>query len=267
LEDEELDAARPLLAAEGWEFELEELDRLRALGGAVGAYDGGELVGFLTFLDHEPERWIGNVVVAPRARGAGLAARLVGNALEGAQNAGLYSVEKAVSLYERLGFQPRGEAWSLRAEQSTPKRRATAVRPLLTASDSAGVLKLDKEATGMDRAKMLVALSRAFPENVRVLHERNRVVAYGIAKTSPTVTELGPIVAGSPQQRDAILDGLLQIAPAPFEITVLGAPGAAIEALEARGFQRRFRTIPMFRGKPPSWRPAMLVAAAGLEKG
>lgn len=267
LEDKELEAALPLLSAEGWDFEVEEVERLRQLGGAVGAFDAERLVGFLTFVDVKPLRWIGNVVVSPDARGAGTAAKLVENTFDGAEQLGLYSVEKAVTLYERLGFKPQGEAFLLRAESATPKRKNTGAKPLLTANDSAGLLKLDKDATGMDRAEMLVALSKAYPENVKVIHERNRVVAYGIAKASESVTELGPIVAQTPSARDAILDALLQVAPAPYEVTVLGNNVGAIAALEERGFTRKFRTVPMFRGAPPKWRSSMIAGAAGLEKG
>jgi len=267
LDDKDLEAALPLLASEGWEFEASELERLRKLGGAVGAFDADKLVGFLTFIDVKPLRWVGNVVVAPDARGAGIAARLMENTFDGAENLGLYSVPKAVTLYERLGFKTQGEAFSYRAEAASPKRKNTGAKPLLTANDSAGVLKLDKDATGMDRADLLVALSKAYPENVKVIHERNRVVAYGIAKTGASFTELGPIVSQTPAARDAVLDALLQISPAPHEVTVLGNNTSAIAALEERGFHRKLRTIPMFRGTPPKWRSSMMAAAAGLEKG
>jgi len=268
LDEKDLDGALPLLHAEGWMFEHDELERLRKLGGAVGAFDGEALVGFTTWVDHGDKlRWVGNVVVAPDQRGKGTGARLVEAAAEGAANVGLYSVEKAVPLYQRLGFQPRGEAWLLRAETATPKRKVTGAKHIHFERDSIGVLRLDEEATGVDRGAMLVALSEPFVRTMKVMQERNRIVAFGIAKTSATGTELGPLVAETPASRDALIDELLQLSGGPYEVTVLGNNAGAIQAFEARGFQKRFRTVPMFKGTPPKWRSSMIVAAAGLEKG
>lgn len=266
LEASELDAALPLLAAEGWDFELPEIERLHRLGGAVGAFAEGTLVGFLTFVDAAPVRWIGNVVVAPGARGLGTGAALVGVALESADVAGLYSVEKAVTLYERAGFVARGEAFAHRAQAAAPKRRVTAARGI-TAEDGAGIVKLDRDATGMDRTEMLRALVEAYADHVRVVRERNRVVAYGIAKTSKALTELGPIIAQTPQARDAVLDALLAATPGPHEATALGQNQGALAALAERGFERKFRVVPMWRGDAPAMRVSHVAAAAALEKG
>lgn len=266
LEAKELEQAPPLLAPEGWTFEVAELERLRGLGGAVGAFDGETLVGFLTFLELPPVRWVGNVVVASSARGAGVGAKLVEEAVRDAPRVGLYSVEKAVKLYERAGFVAKGEAWSLRAESATPKRRITSARPM-HGDDGPQIARLDVEASGMERHRLLAKLIEAYPEHVRVVRERNRVVGYGLAKPSMGVTELGPIVATTPDARGAILDDLLRSASGPYEAAVLGESAEAIEALEARGFQKRFRVVPMFKGEPPAWRPRSLVTVAGLEKG
>ena len=73
----------------GWEGDTKKTWRV----------EDGCIVGFLTFLDHPPVRWVGNVVVAPGKRGSGLGARLVAKALEGAQTAGLYAVEKAIAVF------------------------------------------------------------------------------------------------------------------------------------------------------------------------
>lgn len=266
LKASELGDAPALLAAEGWPFEVEELERLEGLGGAVGAFREGTLVGFLTFVDMDPIRWVGNVVVAPDARGAGVGAKLVADALLDATRVGLYSVEKAVSLYERAGFVARGEAFALRAQSALPKRKVTPARQMVP-DDGPGLVTLDKDAMGADRFPLLAKLIEAYPENVRVVRERNRVMAFGIAKTSPGLTEIGPIVAKTPQARDAILDALLALAPGPYEATVLGNNAGALKAFEERGFARRFRVVPMFKGEPPAWKSSLLMAAAGLEKG
>ena len=258
----ELPQATALLQPEGWDFEVPELERLHRLGGAVGAWDDKRLVAFLSYVDHAPVRWVGNVVVTKEARGSGLGARLVSATLD-APNVGLYSVEPAVTLYARLGFAPHGQAYSFRAEEARPLRTDRAED--LDAADLREVVRLDADATRMDRRALLHELLRAYPRSVRVARRGGRVAAYGFAKTSASVTELGPIVAVDADARDAVLDDLLAATPGPHEATTMDE--GAMEALLERGFHRRFRTVPMFRGAPPAWRPERLVAAAGLEKG
>ncbi|HWH08301.1 MAG TPA: hypothetical protein VNX21_03810, partial [Candidatus Thermoplasmatota archaeon] len=75
----------------------------------------------------------------------------------------------------------------------------------------------------------------------------------------------GPLVAEDDESRDAVLDELLASTPGPHEATTMDE--AAMEALMERGFDRRFRTVAMFKGPAPPWRPARMAVAAGLEKG
>lgn len=265
LHREELALAPALLAPEGWSFEVAELERLHRLGGAAGAFRDGALVGFLSWLDLPPVRWVGNVVVHPAARGAGVAARLVALAGTGAATVGLYSVEKAVPLYERAGFVAHGEAWAHRAERATA--RAPAATQPMTRDDLLDAARLDRATSGMDRGLLLRELHAAYPDASRIVRRQGRVVGFGIAKTSPGLTELGPIVAEERAVAAALLDDLVARTPGPHEATVLGAAPHALADLRARGFAPTFRTVVMFRGAPPAWRPAALAAAAGLEKG
>ena len=259
---EELALAPALLQPEGWDFEVPELERLHRLGGAVGAWNGERLVAFLSYVDFPPVRWVGNVVVAKEARGGGLGARLVGAALD-APVVGLYSVEPAVTLYRRLGFADAGQAFAFRAEDARPVKTGRADD--LMGADLREVVRLDAEATGMDRRALLHELMRAYPEGVRIARREGRVAAFGFAKTSAGVTEIGPLVALDGASRDAVLDELLASTPGPHEATTMDE--ATMEALMQRGFARRFRTVPMFRGPAPAWRVERLAVAAGLEKG
>lgn len=265
LRADELAQAPDLLAPEGWDFTLPELTRLHKTGGAVGAFEADRLVGFLTFTDNGPVRWIGNVVVSPEMRGRGVGARVVEKAMEGAPRVGLYAVEKAVTLYERLGFKPAGDAFAFRAESARPLR-PSATEPIAR-TDLLDVARYDRHETGLDRGILLRELAKAYPDSSRLVRQQGRVAGYGIAKTSPGLTELGPIVAASPRVAEDLLDALLAATPGPHEVTVLGANRHAVGAVEARGFERRFRAVVMYRGQGPAWKTGALAAAAGLEKG
>lgn len=251
--------------AEGWAFEPDDLRRLHRLGGAVGAFEQGRMVGFLSYVDHAPLRWIGNVAVAPHLRGRGLGARIVARALDGVPRAGLYAVEKAVTLYARLGFEAQGEAFAFRAEHARPLR-PSATEPL-TKADLLDVARYDRQETTLDRGLLLRELVAAYPGSARLVRHQGVVLGYGVAKTYSDLTEIGPLVASAPKVAEDLLDALLAATPGPHEATALGANRRALAHLEARGFRRAFRTVPMFRGQPPAWRVGSLGAAAGLEKG
>jgi GNAT superfamily N-acetyltransferase len=264
---EDLAAAPGLLAPEGWGFSVEELTRLHKLGGAVGGYDeAGKLVAFLTYLDLAPIRWIGNVVTHASLRGQGVGKALLEETLRDAPRAGLYAVEKAVTLYGRMGFASAGgDAWAHRAADAKPVRPSVTQR--MTRDDLLEIARLDRRASGMDRGFLLRELLRAYPDSAHVARSGNHLVGFGFAKTSPDLTELGPVVATTPRAAEDLLDALIVATPGPHEATALAANPHALGALRDRGFAPTFRTVTMFRGEPPAWRPQQLVVAAGLEKG
>lgn len=263
LRADELKLAQSLLAPQGWSLEAAELERVWRLGGAVGAFGREGLVGFLHFLDAPPHRWIGNVVVAPAARGAGVGARMVAEATRDAPRCALYSVEKAVPLYLRLGFAPQGEVLAMRAERA-PAARAEDAQPA-SPEDVPAMAALDRRMTGMDRRGLLDALVAAYP--ARLVRRGGEAVAYGVAKTYGDVTEVGPVVAREPADAARVLDSLLAASPGPYEMAVHGANARALALARERGFAPTFRAIPMFTGEPPAWRLDAYHAAAGLEKG
>lgn len=266
--------AVPLLSPEGWTLEPPDLARLHELGGAVGAFEHEELVGFLTFIDTPPYRWIGNVVVGPRGRGRGTGARIVAEAMRGAPRAALYSVEKAVPLYARAGLVPHGEIFSMRADHARPGPARAQARSAGPGEEGAGhvadlgradvdeVLALDRAATGMDRSRLLRALLDVHPGSV--VRRDGKVVAYGIAKVYYDVTEIGPVVAGTPEDAWSIVDTLVAETTGPHDVAVPHDPHGG---WRERGFVPSFRAVPMFTGGPPAWDLARYHAAAGLEKG
>lgn len=266
LDVSELDDASALVAAEGWTFVPEDLARLHRLGGAVGARDAqGKLVGFLSFVDFAPVRWVGNVVVLPEARGEGLGARMVADVARDARTVGLYSVEKAVTLYERAGFVTQGETWAMRAEAARPARPS--VTEPMRQEDLREAARLDRDMTGMDRGYLLREMFRAWPSAMRVVRRGGRVVAFGGAKLYADVTDLGPIVAPRAEDAAALWDAIIAVTDGPHEVAVPSENAAAMAAARERGFTPSFRTITMFRGQPPGWKPDAMHATAGLEKG
>lgn len=267
--------ATRLVNAEGWAFTEDEVARILRLGGGVVAEDGGARVGVLTLVTHTRLAWIGNVAVRPESRGRGVGARLVDGALalaqeRGVDTVGLYSVPKAVTLYERADFRLAGGVTSLTGEAGG--RAPAGVQPF-SPDRVADVAAFDAKHAGDDRSRMLRILVEEFPDSAFVLEgSTGELRGFAIAKTSAVGAELGPVVArpGDEAALADLYDAALAALPAgePVEVGVFDSHEAARRLLHTRGFRPAFPAVAMYRG--PALReadPFAIGGVAGMEKG
>ncbi|HVL49267.1 MAG TPA: GNAT family N-acetyltransferase [Candidatus Thermoplasmatota archaeon] len=274
LEAADVPWAVELLRSEGWSFDAGELRRLLALGGGRVAESAGAPLGLLTHTVHGDAAWIGNVVVAPEARGRGLGEALVADAVRaleaaGVATVGLYSVPKAVALYARLGFDRLRDVASWSREDAAAPAFPAGIAPL---SDVREALALDRAAFGADRGRMLAALRADHPGTTFAARGRDgRLEGYAILKRSPSGGEVGPLVVsgeGGEGVASRLLDACLARAEGPVETGFDLAHPYARKLLEARGFGPGFTATYMIRGRglaPPA--PDGVVLFGAMEKG
>ena len=135
-------------------------------GGCFIASRNGVDVGIVNSFLYGEVGFIGNLIVAPETRGGGIGAALMNHAIrrltsEGAGTIRLDGVQKAISLYERLGF--KGEYWSLRYNSVASKAPHHSIEPMVR-EDLEKVSALDRRFLGLDRAQMLKRVQHDFPE-------------------------------------------------------------------------------------------------------
>lgn len=273
LERADLEAASRLLAAEGWTFPPEDLERLLRIGIAVGADEGGRLLGAAFAPLYGPLAWIGNVVVDADRRGTGLGARIVEAALEAARRAGartirLHSVHRAESLYARLGFVREGLVRAFRRTRQVEPAKIDAL-PLDEVSQ---VAQFDAEAFGADRTPLLALLLAEKANRAFLLRDASGAPrGYAIVKLSDVACEIGPAVAraGDVDAMARLLDAAIGAAPAgSLEIAIPDANAHARRLLVDRGFSEAFTARTMRWGEDARrGRLESILAAGGLEKG
>lgn len=273
LSRDDLPAVRELLVPEGWNFPLEDLERLLQIGVALGAEDEG-LLGALFLPLYGPLAWIGNVVVSEAARGGGVGRQLVERALGIAREARvetvrLHSVHRAETLYERAGFVREGLVHAFRLGDA-PRPRAP--RDVLPLDDAMQVAQFDAPRFGADRSRILsLLLSEPANRGFLLRDDRGGVRGYAILKISDATCEIGPAVAraGDADAMRALLDATLAAAPdGALEVAIPGANVHGLAAARGRGLVESFTARTMRWGRDAYvGEPAAILAVGGLEKG
>ncbi len=282
MEERWLDPALELTNNEGWDYRLDDLERLRELSpqGNLVALDGSDRpVGYLTALDFPPLGLIGNVVTLSQARNRGVASHLVRAGLEYLEQKDcpsqrLFSYTHTAAFYHRQGFQAAGVTVTLQGE--VPDLEPLEGPRPYTSDMLPELLRFDRNQVEYDRSQLLGLLLRDLGHQTLVsLDKRGSIDGYlvvsGEADSGSKVAyEVGPwVVAPGCGNWKALLEntiaGLAQ--GEKLELSVLADNQRVIELCAGLGIGPCFSTIDMLRGS--AWEPneQNVLARAGLVKG
>ena len=159
----------------------------------VASVDGVD-VGMVNSFLYGDVGFIGNLIVLTETRGNGVGAALMRRAIErltsdGAGTIRLDGVQKAIPLYERLGF--KGEYWSLRYSGVAAKAPHHSIEPLAR-EDLEQVARLDRRFFGLDRTQKLKRAQHDFPELCFKASKGGVIRGYIMAKTGASNVRVGP---------------------------------------------------------------------------
>ena len=182
-----------------WPHRLEDWEFLFRFGkGVVAVADGAVAGTALAWPYGRTAASVGLVIVAPQCQGAGVGRRLMSALIEqmGNRVLTLNATDIAVPLYRSLGFVPvgtlhqhQGAALSVPA---TGLGRGERVRPMGT-GDEEEILRLDREATGMSREKLLLA-TLAQARGV-MLDRQGEAVGFALFRRFGIGYAIGPVLA------------------------------------------------------------------------
>ena len=277
LGDADVFAGVALSDAAGWNQTADDWALFARHGVAFGRRTArSELVATAAVLPYGPLAWISMVLVGRDWRHRGLASGLLREALEHLGEHGLTPVLDATpagqAVYERLGFRPgfAFRRWSGEAGRHPASAVDRAVRPA-GRDDEDALAPLDRNASGLARGLLLRDLLIRRGTRAWMWAADGNPSAFVIAREGRRAWQLGPLVAPTSAQAQALLQTALAELDGPVFIDVPDAHAGLRAWLGAHGFtvQRPFvrmaraQTLPDCVTQPS----AHLFAVAGPEFG
>jgi GNAT superfamily N-acetyltransferase len=265
-----LEGALKLSQEMSWPYRLEDWDVALQLGKGFGLQRAGAVIGTAAWWPYgETHASAGMIIVAKAAQGRGHGARLMDALLASAypRTIALNSTAEGITLYRRRGFVPVG---NIHQYQGIPREcqqpsRSDLVRPT-AASEFDAIARLDREASGLERRRMLDRLLQS--GDGYVLQRNGTDRGYAISRLFGRGHVIGPVVAESPTDARALIETALARLGRTFVRIDTSASSQLGEWLEGIGLQRVGDATTMILGtQPPATGPARLFALANQSFG
>lgn len=271
--ESDVPAAMQLKEAAGWNQSEKDWQRLLSLepNGCFAAVKDGRLVGTTTTTTYGNDLgWIGMVLVDPEQRRQGIATQLMKVALDYLKDkvaiVKLDATAQGEPLYEKFGFQSESvlERWS-----GTSNAQSTDTPRVLDHDAISDLLTLDRVAFDADRSKLLAKLVEdACVPPVLLKAADGTLIGYALARRGTNADYVGPVVSGSPQLVESLLDQVLSRLPGRrVYIDFNSECGAGTKVLSDRGFVKERDLIRMSSGARTRKTSPLVIAIAGPETG
>ena len=251
----DLDLALTWAEAEGWNPGRADAAAFRAAdpkGFLMAHLDGDPVASLSVVRFGDATAFLGLYICRPEHRGRGIGHALWRAGMDqlAPRSTGLDGVVDQQANYARSGF-VRSHP-NLRFSGTLVPGGPDRTAPLTPATLDAA-LALDRATTGFDRSAFMRDWLCGDPGRVaRVLVRDGRVTALGVRRPCVSGSKIGPLLAESRADAEAMLDGLAHGAGADrLSIDVPAVNPAAMAAVEARGFAPAFETARMWRGPAP----------------
>ncbi|HEY0449717.1 GNAT family N-acetyltransferase [Actinophytocola sp.] len=269
---EDWEAVVELANAEGWNVGHHDADCFLSTdpeGFFVGKL-GDRVVSAVSLVTYGDSYGVwGNYVVHPDFRGRGLgratckAARRHGGDRMLASDA----MPDRVENYQRSGLVPVHDTVNYVGHPERGVNGGTAVRVGLEHLDA--VIAYDAQSFPAERDRFLRnwLTSAGHTAYVRVVD--GRITGYGVIRTAPRCQRIGPLVADTPEDAEALFDALTADLGPDEEVSVFApqSQDSAGSFFTDRGLAEQFRVVRMYTGDVPSGEADRVLAIGSLELG
>ena len=251
---------------EGWNYARKDILRCFNLNpeGCFVAKIDHEKAGHVFSFNYGKSGWIGLLIVRPKHRGKGIGESLMKKAMEhllsqGVKTIRLEAVEKAVSLYTRLGFRKEFDSLRFLKEVSIDKANLTpreSEARKIKISELPRLAEFDAEYFGANRLKVLEALHKDHPRYSFLYEEEKEIMGFIMAREIGDKVTIGPWTC-NPKRADVaeqLFRSCLREIKKKFSCVKLavGVPSvnfAAVKFMKQLGFQLIAKSIRMVYGE------------------
>lgn len=258
-----LEGALKLSQEMSWPYRIEDWDVALQLGQGFVLERAGTVIGTAAWWAYgETHASAGMIIVAKTAQGRGYGARLMDALLTSARprSIALNSTAEGQALYQRRGFIPIGV---IHQHQGIPRGRyepppPRLVRPM-AASDFEAIMRLDRDATGLERRRMLQKLLHS--GDGYVLRRDGMAGGHAISRLFGRGHVIGPVVAETATDAQALIEAALARLGRAFVRIDTPASSQLGDWLEGIGLEQVGDATTMILGTPaPSSGPARVFA-------
>ena len=264
-------------AAEGWNpgrHDAEHFLEQDPAGFLLGRQDG-EAVSAISVVNYSPDyAFLGFYLVRPdrRGQGLGIATWRAGMEHAGSRTVGLDGVPDQQDNYRRSGF---ASAYTTVRYSGTPKVPdgtgadvdAEGIVPV-AGLDLAPLAELDAAGHAADRHEYAMRWA-ADPRHTTLARFRDGLLTgYGVLRPAQQGLRIGPLLATSPSDADALLAALLRSAgDAPVAIDIPEPHHVARDMAERHGLAPGSRTARMYTGPIRALQHSLVYGVMSLELG
>ena len=254
----DVDAAAELILGNDWGVRREWLEFATTQSACTPfvAEAGGEVVGTGIGTANGPVGWIGTIFIAPDRRGQGIGRAITQAIIDRLESAGcrsfvLVATTEGRRLYERMGFELQSRYHILQAIGLPPAEQLDGVRAFEPA-DLPGIERLDRQATGEDRAHAIRRL--AGPETTRIVaNDDGEIEGYVIRAGwggGATIARSADVALRilTARRRAAGPDGRVRVG-------LLDENAEGLARLAEVGLRLTWSAPRMIRGEALAWRP------------
>jgi len=215
--EQDVPAGMGLKSAAGWNQTEADWRRFLSLspGGCQVAVHNGAVVGTAAVLPFGKRlAWLSMILVAPEMRGHGVGTLLARSALAAASGIPLVRLDATPAgqpMYQSLGFTVEYPLARLFTRSAHRAIEATRPARRVAGRDLAAIRRLDATVFGADRGPLLESLLGDYPELALQIRRDGRVVGYCMGRHGSECTQVGPVVAESEQDAEALVHAALRV--------------------------------------------------------
>ncbi len=240
----------------------------------VAEFDGSPAGTTTTCVFGRQVAWVAMVLVDKDMRGRGIGTRLLKHALDYLTGRKIETVRLDATpagrpIYEKLGFVAeyelaRFEGMVNDLQLPIEKSKIESRKSKIVFSD---LIEFDHLMTGTNRAKMLGRLFDEYPEQIRIVRQRDELEGFITMRPGANATQVGPCIATADAGPSLLADALDRCEGKPVFVDVPLGNGYAVGIAQSSGLKVQRCFTRMSLGRRIHENVHALWASSGPEKG